>query len=189
MTKSETMKQLAAASNAARLDDLGQRIESLRSARIESAEQLASMLEPLAQAMAALTDETRLTLEAIEQRSREQGERFKSQVEAATTALSQASAGAEQAAENLDRVGQCVFFPAVRLVRVPFAVDDLESIRSADGPLLFRGSSRLRRIGAGVDLLLHFQALVARSRQSHDRVGAEGQAVLLAVGLCIAQPP
>jgi malate synthase len=58
MTKSETMKQLAAASNAGRLDDLGQRIETLRSARIESAEQLAAMLEPLAQAMAALTDET-----------------------------------------------------------------------------------------------------------------------------------
>jgi hypothetical protein len=83
MTKSETMKQLAAASNAARLDDLGQRIETLRSARIENAEHLALMLEPLAQAMAALTDETRLTLEAVEHRSREQGERFKSQVDAA----------------------------------------------------------------------------------------------------------
>ena len=106
MTKSETMKQLAAASNAARLDDLGQRIETLRSARIESAEQFASMLEPLAQAMAALTDETRLTLAGIEHRSREQGERFQSQVETATTALSQASAGAQQAAENLDRVAQ-----------------------------------------------------------------------------------
>jgi hypothetical protein len=58
-----------------------------------------------------------------------------------------------------------------------------------DGPLLFRCPSGLRRIGAGLDLLLHFQALVARSRQSHDRVGAEGQAVLLAVGLCVAQPP
>jgi uncharacterized phage infection (PIP) family protein YhgE len=106
MTKSETMKQLAAASNAARLDDLGQRIETLRSARIESAEQLASMLEPLAQAMAALTDETRETLATIKQRSEEQGARFKSQVEAATKALTQASAGAQQAAESLDWVGQ-----------------------------------------------------------------------------------
>lgn len=106
MSKSETMKQLAAASNAARMDDLGQRIEALRAARIESAEQLASMLEPLAQAMAALTDETRQTLAAIEYRSREQGERFKSQVETAATALSQASARAQQAAENLDRAGQ-----------------------------------------------------------------------------------
>jgi hypothetical protein len=97
---------LAAASNAAWLEDLGQRIETLRSARIESAEQLASILEPLAQAMAALTDETRETLATIEQRSQDQGERFQSQVETAAMELSRASAGAQQAAENLDRVGQ-----------------------------------------------------------------------------------
>ena len=106
MTKSETMKQLAAASNAARLNELRQRIESLRTARIESAEQLASMLEPLAQAMAALTDETRQTLVAIEHRSREQGERFKGQIETASKALSQASAHAHVAAENMEAAGR-----------------------------------------------------------------------------------
>jgi DNA anti-recombination protein RmuC len=106
MTKSETMKQLAAASNAARLDDLRQRIETLRSARIESAEQLASMLEPLAQAMATLTDETRLTLESIEYRSREQGDRFKTQVDEATMELTRSTTLAQQAAESLDLVGQ-----------------------------------------------------------------------------------
>jgi ElaB/YqjD/DUF883 family membrane-anchored ribosome-binding protein len=100
------MKQLAAASNAARLDELGQRIETLRTARIESVEQLASMLEPLAQAMAALTDEARQTLTDIEERSQEQGERFKNQVEAAATALTRASAQAQQAAENMDRAGR-----------------------------------------------------------------------------------
>ncbi len=94
MTKSETMKQLAAVSNAARLKELGQRIETLRTARIESAEHLASMLEPLAQAMAALTDETLQTLATIEHRSREEGERFKGQIETAAKALSQASAHA-----------------------------------------------------------------------------------------------
>ncbi|TWI65428.1 relaxasome subunit MobB [Pseudoduganella lurida] len=102
MTKSETLKQLAAASNAARLDKLGQGIEALHSARIENVEQLASMLEPLAQAMAALTDETRQTLTEIEQQGRDQAERFKSQVEAATKALTQASTQAQQAASNMD---------------------------------------------------------------------------------------
>jgi DNA anti-recombination protein RmuC len=102
MTKSETLKQLAAASNLARLDKLGQQIEALHSARIESVEQLASMLEPLAQAMAALTDEARQTLTDVEQQSREQAERFKNQVEAATKALTQASTLAQQAASNMD---------------------------------------------------------------------------------------
>jgi ElaB/YqjD/DUF883 family membrane-anchored ribosome-binding protein len=102
MTKSETWKQLAAASNAARLDNLGQRIKALHSARIENVEQLASMLEPLAQAMAALTDEARQTLTEVEQQSREQAERFKNQVEAATKALTQISTQAQQAASNMD---------------------------------------------------------------------------------------
>lgn len=106
MTKSETMKQLAAASNAARLDELGRQIEALRTARIENVEQLALMLEPLAQAMAALTDEARQTLADIEQQSREQGERFKSQVESAVMALTQASALAQEAAEKVEGAGQ-----------------------------------------------------------------------------------
>jgi ElaB/YqjD/DUF883 family membrane-anchored ribosome-binding protein len=102
MTKSETLKQLAAASNAARLDKLGQQLQTLHATRIESVEQLASMLEPLAQAMAALTDEARQTLTEVEQKSREQEERFKNQVEAATMALTQASTLAQQAANNMD---------------------------------------------------------------------------------------
>ena len=48
MSKSETMKQLAAASNAAGLAELGKQIETVRQAKLESAEQLASTLEPLA---------------------------------------------------------------------------------------------------------------------------------------------
>lgn len=105
MTKSEILQQLAAASNAARLDDLGQRIEALRSARIESAEQLASILEPLAQAMAALTDETRDALAATDRQSRELGEQFRSEVQQATMELNKASTRAEQVAEYLQRVG------------------------------------------------------------------------------------
>jgi cell division protein FtsX len=103
MTKSETMKQLAAASNAARLAELGKQIEQVRQAKLESAEQLATMLEPLAQAMAALTDETRQTLAEIEHQSREQSEQFRKQIEAAAKAWKDASAQTRDAAESLNR--------------------------------------------------------------------------------------
>src|SRR5471032_1594939 len=52
MTKSETVRQLAAASNAAWMEALNQQIESLRQAKLTSVEELATLLEPLAQAMA-----------------------------------------------------------------------------------------------------------------------------------------
>ena len=102
MSKSETMKRLAAASNTARLTELGQGIETLRTAKIASADQLASMLEPLAQAMAALTDETRETMSAIAQQGREQGDQLKMQIETATSAWSRASSEAQQVAQNLE---------------------------------------------------------------------------------------
>ena len=102
MSKSEIMKQLAAASNAARLSALGQGIETLRTAKIASADQLASMLEPLAQAMAALTDETRETMAAIAQQGREQGDQLRMQIETASSAWSRASSEVQQVAQNLD---------------------------------------------------------------------------------------
>jgi len=70
MKKTETLRQLAASANEKRIADLGTRIEALRQAKIESADQLASMLEPIAQAMAVLTDETRIALDDIGQKSR-----------------------------------------------------------------------------------------------------------------------
>jgi ABC-type transporter Mla subunit MlaD len=82
MTKSETLKQLAAASNAARL------------------------AEPLAQAMAALTDETRQTLTEIAQQSREQGEKFQRQIEVAAKAWQDAAAQTHDAAESLNQAGR-----------------------------------------------------------------------------------
>ena len=106
MTKSETVRQLAAASNAARMEALNQQIESLRQAKLRSAEELATLLEPLAQAMAALTDETRASLEQIGQHSREQGEQFRVQVETAITSWRNATIAAEKAAERLDKAGQ-----------------------------------------------------------------------------------
>ncbi|MQA21163.1 hypothetical protein [Rugamonas rivuli] len=60
---------LAAASNVARIDALSQQVERLRQTKLSSAEELAAILEPLAQAMAALTDETRASLVQSNQRS------------------------------------------------------------------------------------------------------------------------
>ena len=106
MTKSETVRQLAAASNAARVEALNQQIESLRQAKLTSAEELATLLEPLAQAMAALTDETRASLEQIGQHNREQGEQFRAKVETAITSWRNATMAAEKAAERLDQAGR-----------------------------------------------------------------------------------
>ena len=106
MTKSETLKQLAAASNAARLTNLAQQIEHVRQTKLESAEQLATMLEPLAQAMAVLTDETRQTLSEIVQQSREQGEKFQAQIAVATKVWMDATVHAQRAAESLDDAGR-----------------------------------------------------------------------------------
>jgi len=106
MTKSETLQQLAAASNAARLAELGKQIETVRQAKLESAEQLATVLEPLAQAMAALTDDTRESLVAINKQSQEQAEKFQAQIDAASRAWREAAACAQRAADSLNRAGQ-----------------------------------------------------------------------------------
>jgi hypothetical protein len=72
---------------------------------------------------------------------------------------------------------------------MPLARDHLERVRRRDGALLFGGAARLRRVDAGVDLLLDLQALLARRCQAHNRVGAKCQPVFLAAGLGVAQPP
>jgi hypothetical protein len=105
MKKTETLRQLAASANAKSIADLGTRIEALRQAKIESADQLASMLEPIAQAMAALTDETRSTLMEIGQKSREHSLRFEQEVTTAAKAVQRAAAMAERAAEQMNQAG------------------------------------------------------------------------------------
>jgi hypothetical protein len=105
MKKTETLRQLAASANEKSIADLGARIETLRVAKIESADQLASMLEPIAQAMAALTDETRCTLAEIEQKSREHSARFEREMMTAATAVQNAAAMANQSADRLNRAG------------------------------------------------------------------------------------
>ena len=59
MSKTETARQLNAAATAQRLSTVAAQIETLRQAKQQSAEELAATLEPLAQAMATLVDETR----------------------------------------------------------------------------------------------------------------------------------
>lgn len=56
--------------------------------------------------MAALTDETRQTLAEIDRKSREQGEKFSSQVSEAARALRDAAAAEQAAADQLSRAGQ-----------------------------------------------------------------------------------
>ena len=105
MSKAETLKQSAAASNAARVAALTSGIEELRQAKHQSAEELAATLEPLAQALATLTDETRETLAAIETRTRAQGETFTSQLDTSAKTWKETATQAQQAADRLNRAG------------------------------------------------------------------------------------
>lgn len=106
MSKTETLRQLSDAANEKRIERLANQIESLRQAKHQSAEDLAATLEPLAQAMAALADETRQTLAEIDRKSREQGETFSAQVSAAAKEWKAAAAEAQKAAEALNQAGQ-----------------------------------------------------------------------------------
>jgi hypothetical protein len=106
MSKTETLRQSAAASNERRLEYLANQTELLRVAKLHSAEKLAETLEPLAQAMAALTDETRQTLAEIDRKSWEHSEQFSRQINAAVQHWKDAAAAAQQAADSLNQAGQ-----------------------------------------------------------------------------------
>jgi len=106
MSKTETLRQSAAASNAIRAASLANQIESLRASKAQSAEDLAQQIEPLAQALAALTDETRQTLASIERRAKEQGATFDRQLSASTASYKDAAAQASQAADRLNQAGR-----------------------------------------------------------------------------------
>lgn len=94
MSKTETARQLSAAANAQHIAQLTAQTEALRQAKLQSAEELAATLEPLAQALAALTDETRQTLAEIEATSRAEAKALQAATQTAQTAagdLTQAS--------------------------------------------------------------------------------------------------
>lgn len=101
MSKTETSRQLATASNARRLEQLASQIETLRQARLQNAEDLSAILEPLAQAMAALSDETRETLAQIDATSRQQAQQFQERITATTQQWTRTLSRAEEAAQAL----------------------------------------------------------------------------------------
>lgn len=101
MSKTETSRQLATASNARRLEQLANQIETLRQARLQNAEDLSAILEPLAQAVAALTDETRETLAQIDATSRQQAQQFQERITATTQQWTRTLSRAEEAAQAL----------------------------------------------------------------------------------------
>ena len=105
MSKTETLRQSAAALSATRVAQLASQVESLRQTKHQSAEELAATLEPLAQALAKLTDETRQTLAEIEDRTRVQGETFSRQLSTSAQSWKDAATQAQKAADRLDRAG------------------------------------------------------------------------------------
>ena len=117
MSKTETLRQSAQAKNETRLQDLvGQaqaqvqaQAQAVSQARHQSVDDLASMIEPLAQAMAALTDQTRTTLTEVDRKTRETSETFQRQLDSATRSLkdatTQAQAQAKSATDHLTRAG------------------------------------------------------------------------------------
>ncbi len=74
----------------------------MRQAKLQSAEELAATLEPLAQAMAALADE----MTEIDSKSRAQGETFKRQLSESVNTYKDAAAAADKAAGSLNQAGQ-----------------------------------------------------------------------------------
>ena len=79
MSKTETLRQLTRAATVKHVEHMTQQIETLRQAKLQSAEELAALLEPLAQAMAALTDETRETLAQLREQGAQQMAEFQTQ--------------------------------------------------------------------------------------------------------------
>ena len=106
MRKTETLKQLADSANKTNLADLGAQIGALHQAKLASADELASILEPIAQAMAALTDETRQSLNTVEAKGMEQAERIQKKIMTAAQACQAATQRAEIAAERLEMAGR-----------------------------------------------------------------------------------
>ena len=106
MSKTETLRQSAAASNEKRIERLANQIETVRQVKHQSAEELAATLEPLAQAMAALTDETRQTLAGLEAQSKAHADKISSQISPAAKGVREAAAEAQTAAEALNQAGQ-----------------------------------------------------------------------------------
>jgi hypothetical protein len=101
MSKTEMLRQSAEASTQKRLDSLAQQVQAVSQAKSQSVEELALTLEPLAQALAALSAETAKTLAELDSRTRATGASFTLQLEAATKTLNEATLRAQRASGDL----------------------------------------------------------------------------------------
>ena len=72
----------------------------------KAVEDLAQVIEPLAQAMVVLTDDTKETLAEINRKSQEQGDLFRSQIEIGIQAMNKATKEAQVATEAMDRANR-----------------------------------------------------------------------------------
>jgi hypothetical protein len=103
MSKTETLEQCTDASNAKRAVSMTQQMENLRQAKLQSAEELEAKLEPLAQAMAVLTDETRDALAQMRQQSAQQLADFQTQSQAIMHTWDHSTQLMDKAAGNLEQ--------------------------------------------------------------------------------------
>ncbi len=103
MSKAETLRRSAKAKNEKRLE--GQEIESPIEAvrRARSLEELSATVEPLAQALAVLSDNASQALASSVQQSQQASASFEAKLLKATSALQQATTQAHEAAVRLNR--------------------------------------------------------------------------------------
>lgn len=81
-------------------------IEAVNQAKHQSAEDLAATLEPLAQAMAALADETRQTLAEIDSKTGKAANDFERKINDTTKAWTDAAEAADDAATALTKAAK-----------------------------------------------------------------------------------
>lgn len=106
MSKTETLRQSALAANEKRLEHLATQIETVRQTKHQSAEDLAATLEPLAQALAVLTDETRQMLDEINRQSVKAADDFEKKINRTTQAWTNAAQAADEAATALTKAAK-----------------------------------------------------------------------------------
>jgi acyl-CoA reductase-like NAD-dependent aldehyde dehydrogenase len=106
MKKTEGLQKLAAASREKQLQLLEDQIEAVKQAKPKSVEEFTAILEPLAQAMAALVEETRQTLANIDLKAKEQSDTFSGQIQDMAKDWKAAAIEAKTAAGNLDKAAK-----------------------------------------------------------------------------------
>jgi hypothetical protein len=106
MTKSEMLRQSALALSQERLQELAGQTEALRKAQLGSVDELAARLEPLAQAMASLTQQTAQTLVQIQSESQARSQAYGAELERMRQQLGAASSQAQGVVGSLGQAGR-----------------------------------------------------------------------------------